>query len=244
MIRRTLFSCCVALFACPAFAQETQDLGSLSLDLNRLKKWGTREYTYEASRPGYTGTGRIVLKTEITDDGVVLDDQVKITSREKESSLELTHQCKKDKFLSPKKIESKGKGDDEFRDFVATIDEGKATVRLDGKVQQREVPDGTITMWAFFRLVTLLPRQEGIRISFSHWLQSERVNLQKDFVVECLGRESLQWGDKNISCTKFRLTGSSIHPALYWVGDDDLLRQIVLDERKVIRLREDQPPDR
>lgn len=245
MIRQALVSCCVVLSTLSAFAQETKDLGSLELDLNRLKKWGTREYTYEASRPGSGEkeiAGRIVFKTEVTDDGVILDDRMEITYRGEELSLELTHQCRKNNFLSPKQIESKGEGDDELGTFVATIEDGKAAVRSGGKERQLELPPGTVTAWAFFRLVTLLPRQTGSRISFSHWLESEELNLKKDFVVECVGEETLQLGDKNISCTKFRLTGSGANPALYWVSDDDLLRQVVLDERKVIRLEEELPP--
>lgn len=247
MIRRTFLCCCVVCFAFPTFAQEAKPLGTLELDLNRLKTWGTREYRYEASRPGsneIVGEGRIVLKTEVADTGVVLSDRMKLTYRGKELSLELTQQCKKDNYLSPQKIESNGKGDDEVGTFVAKIEQGKATIRSNAKERQIDLPSGTVTNWAFYRLVALLPRKAGTRISFGQWMESEEMNLKKDFVAECLGAESLRFGDKEISCTKYRLTGTGIREAMFWVSEDDLLRQVVLDERKVIRLQEKEQPQK
>ena len=82
MIRCTLFCCVLLTAGLRATAQDAQELGSLDLDLNRLKTWGTKVYTYEASRPGSdekTIMGRFALKTEVADDAVLLNDRMEIS---------------------------------------------------------------------------------------------------------------------------------------------------------------------
>jgi hypothetical protein len=243
-VARTIPYFCVLIFlALPADAQEARPLGSLDLDLNRLKTWGTKTYTYEASRPGSTGKtnmGRVVLKTEVADDAILLTDHMEIEFRGEKLTLDLAHRCRKDNFLSPVRIESKGEGDDEFGTFVATIDEEGATIRSDGRERKMELPENVVTFSAFFRLVTLLPRQEGTRISFPYWLESGELNLKKDFMVKCMGPDIVQWGPEGVTCTKFRLTGNGIQPAFYWVDDNGVLRQVLIDERKLIRLQGDE----
>jgi len=241
MVRCSLICCILALTTIPVGAQEAVQLGTMKLDLNRLKTWGTRLYTYEATRPGSgekAGEGRFLLKTTVANDGVTLDDTMTLTYRGKELSLQLVHQCRKDNYLSPTRIESRGEGDDELGTFVATVDAGKASVRSVSDVREIQLPEDTVTAWAFMRLVALLPRQNGNRVAFQNWLESEELNLKRDFVVECLGREAIPEGNDQITCTKFRLTGGGIMPAVYWVSEDDLLRQVLLDERKWIRLRD------
>ena len=152
--------------------------------------------------------------------------------------MDLTYRCKKDNFLSPVRIESKEKGDDEFGTFVVTIDGEKATVRSEGREREMELPTNVVTWSAFFRLVTLLPREKGSRVSFDHWLESEELNLKKEFVVECLGWDTVQSGQEEVTCTKFRLTGGGNHPAYCWVDDDGVLRQVLIDERKLMRLQD------
>jgi hypothetical protein len=226
--------------------EETKPLGSLDLDLNRLKTWGTKSYIYEATRPGSTekaGEGRIVLTTEIGPDSVTLEDSFALIYRGKEISLQLTHQCRKDNFLSPVRIESKGEGDDEVGTFVATIDGGRLKAQVRGRDKAMDLPDGTVSSSAFFRLVTLLPRQKGSRISYPYSLESGELNLKKDFMVECMGPDIVQAGVEGVTCTKFRLTGGGIRPAHYWVDDDGVLRQVLIDDRKMIRLRDESGVD-
>jgi hypothetical protein len=237
---RSMLLCCILLATGPStHAQEAKPLGTLALDLGRLKDWGTKTYTYEASQPGSsekTIMGRVVLKTEMADNAILLTDHFEIEFRAKKLTLDLAHQCKKDNFLSPVRIDSKGEGDDEFGTFVATIDEEGATIRSDGRERKMELPKNVVTWSAFFRLVTLLPRQEGSRISYPYSLESEELNLKKDFMVECLGADIVQSGKEGVTCTKFRLTGGGNNPAYYWVDDDGVLRRVLIDERKLIRL--------
>jgi len=242
-----LFCCLLVLPVALVNAQESTPLESLKLDLNRLKAWGTRHYSYEATRPGSSdkaGEGRVVLRTEIGPDSVTLEDNFALIYRGKEISLQLTHQCRKDNFLSPKRIESKGEGDDEVSTFVATVEGGKLKAQVRGRDKEIELPEGTVSSSAFFRLVTLLPRQEGSRISYPYSLESDELHLKKEFMVECMGPDIVQSGAEGMTCTKFRLTGGGIRPAYYWVEDDGVLRQVLIDDRKMIRLRETVDKDR
>jgi hypothetical protein len=92
-------------------------------------------------------------------------------------------------------------------------------------------------------IVTLLPRQEGSRISYPYSLESDELHLKKEFMVECMGRDIVQSGAEGVTCTKFRLTGGGIGPAYYWVDDDGVLRQVLVDDRKMIRLRVESDED-
>jgi len=242
MHRPAMFFCIFLFLYLPAHAQDAKPLGTLDLDLGRLKDWGTKTYTYEASRPGSDEKdilGRVVFRTKLAAEGIILNDSMRITYKGEEYSLDVTLHCRRDNFLSPKRVESKGTGDKELNNSVATIDGTRATIRAGGRDREMTLPSSMVASWAFFRIVTLLPRQKGIRISFPHWLEEEFF-VKKDFQVECLGRDTVQSGEEGIICTKFRLTGGGIHPLLYWVSDDDVLRQVLIDERKLIRLQDDQ----
>ena len=74
-------------------------------------------------------------------------------------------------------------------------------------------------------------------------MESEELNLKKDFLVQCMGRDTVQSGQEGITCMKFRLTGGGNHPAFYWVSDDGVLRQVLIDERKLMRLQDDRNKD-
>jgi hypothetical protein len=241
MIRSMLLCCPLVLIASTAYPQPALPLNSLKLDLNRLKSWGMKRYIYEAGHPGSSekaGEGRVDLKTTVGPDSIVLEDTFALVYRGKELSLHMVHRCRRDSSLSSKRIESKGEGDDELGTFVAAVDGGKAVVRMGDERQEIDVPKGTVSHYAFFRIVTLLPREKGSRISFAHWLESEELHLKKDFVVECLGRDTVAQAEKQVVCTKFCLTGGGNHPAYYWVDDESVLRQVLIDNRKWIRLRE------
>jgi len=241
MIRHMLFCFAMLAVVFPAHAEEATPLGQLDLDLSRLKTWGSKVYTFEASRPGSnekTILGEMTLTTKVTDEAVALTDQFEIDYRGQKLTLDLTHQCEKDNFLSPVRIESKGEGDDELGTFVATVEDGQATIRRNGKEREMELPEGTVTFSAFFRLVTLLPRERGSRVSFPHWLESEELNLKNDFMVECTGQDGLPLGGQNVECTLFRLTGGGIRPAYYWVDGGGVLRQVLIDDRKLLRLKD------
>jgi len=59
--------------------------------------------------------------------------------------------------------------------------------------------------------------------------------------LQLFNHEDKQQSDQEgMTCAKFRLTGSGIHPAFFWVSDDGVLRQVLIDGRKLMRLQDDQ----
>ncbi|MFC1461390.1 hypothetical protein ACFLQR_02590 [Verrucomicrobiota bacterium] len=211
---------------------------SLKLTLTSLKNWGTKHYSYSAAEPGGKVTniiGTITVSTELTEDAIVLRDSFQMTYRGERLSLEMVHTCRKDNFLSPTRIDSKGEGSDEVATFVATITKGKATVRSqDGRKTTRDIPDGAITMAAMMRLVTLVPRTPGNTYSYKYSLESEELNLKENYRLIVLHPETITSGNQQVKCSKFQLTGGGIHPAYYWVTEDGVLQRVLIDDRKVM----------
>jgi len=216
----------------------TRSLGDVVLDLNRLKTLGEQRYNFQASKPSGNTiaiTGTFTFATEVQRDKVVLRDKIELTHQEMKLSLTLVHHCKKNNYLTPERIESKGAGG-EFSTFVATIVNGKAAVKINGRENTIEVPPDTVSYSALVRLLPLLPREKGLRISFPHWLESSELHLKKDFVIECLGEEQITRGTQKWRCTKYRLTSSQIMPMDAWIDSDNILQRLLIDERKVLDL--------
>lgn len=226
-----------------AEAQEgkTQDLGSLELNLDSLGPRKSCVYTYSAlDRNGNNqiGAGTFTLNTQVRNDTVVLDDAIDATYGDISLTWKSQQTCRRDPFLSPLRIESRGSGDDEARTFILTADNDGAKVDESGRERSFDLPPDTVTFLAFFRIVTLLPREKGTRITFGHWLESSELNLKKEFLAESLGPEALRVEDAEVRCTKFRLDGKGIRTAYYWVDDDDMLQQVLIDGRKRLLLKE------
>jgi len=241
-MNRLMLACVAILFLpAPAIAQESPraiKLSSLMLDLGRLES-GEQRYTYRAQSPASNEQavkGTVVFAMEVKNDTVILRDTMELTVRGNRWSLDLVHHCRKNNYLSPAKIESTGQGDDEVATFVAVIEDGKATVRVGGQERIIDIPADTVTFSAFVRLLPLLPREKGIRISFPHWLESSELNLKQDFVTECLGEEAITRGDQELPCTKYRLTSGQIMPTEAWVDSRGILQRLLIDRRKVIDL--------
>jgi hypothetical protein len=228
-----------------ARAEEGSDTrwSSLELTLAPLKTWGTRHYTYAAREPGATEArivGTVSSAVEMTDEAVILRDSFQMTYRGEKLSLEMLHTCRKDNFLSPTRIESNGKGSDAAATFVATVVDGQATVRTKGgRETTREIPDGTITMAAMMRLVTLVPRQPGRSYSYEYSLESEELHLKKEYRLSVLQPETITISERQVVCSKFKLTGGGIHPVYYWVTNHGVLQRLVMDDRKVLELMQD-----
>lgn len=168
---------------------------------------------------------------------MVLRDRFDITYRGQRMTLETVHACRQDNFLSPTRIESKGEGSDEVRTFVAMVDNGKAVVHSANRPDTvQEIPAGTITAAGMMRLVTLVPRTVGTTFPFGYWLESEELNLKKNYRLTVLPSETIACGGRQVKCSKFQLTGGGISPVFYWVTEDGMLQRMLMDGRKVMEL--------
>jgi len=215
---------------------------ALELTLSSLQTQGTREYSFSSRSPGEKTTvtiGSVTLATEITSDTVILRDSYQMIYKGKKMSLDMVHTCRKDKFLSPIRIESKGEGNDEFATFVAMIADRKMTVRskgLDDSVS--EFPDGVITMSAMLRLATLLPKKPGSVYTYKYSLESSELNLKKQYRLTVLPPETITCNGQEVMCSKFQVAGGGIHPIYYWVNKQGLLQRVLIDDQKIMELKE------
>jgi hypothetical protein len=207
-------------------------------DWDSLSNWGTKRYKFtHVSSPGQKGgTGYLTLETKLTRDGVILKDRFIFEMKGKEVTMDMTQTCRRDKYLSPTLIECKGKGDDEFQTFKATIKEGKATIKGE-RNKIMEIPEGTVTMFAFFRIVTQIPRQAGATYAYDYGLEASEMNLKANYRVQVIGKETIIADGVPVKCWKIKQTGQGIHEQFYWVTDEGVLQRVLIDGRKQMDLQ-------
>jgi hypothetical protein len=202
--------------------------------------WGTQRYKFTLIKnEEKIEWGSVTLRNKLAKDRVILTDEFLLRIEGKPISLNMTQVCLKDQYLSPVKIECKGKGDEEFPTFKATIKDGQAKIDLpptgprDGMM---EIPKGTVTSAAFMRIVTQLPRVEGATYRYDFALEASEMNLKKEYLVKVIGKETI---DSNgpVKCWKISQNGGGIGEQLYWVTDDGILQRILMDGRKQIDLQ-------
>ncbi len=243
-MRTVLIALKLSLLLASGQAEETPshatDWASLEINLSSLETWGTKHYSYSVREPGETEMktlGSSSITTEITDNLIILRDRHSIRYRGEDLRLEMIHTCRKDNFLSPTRIESQGTGSDEVHSFIATVNQGKATVRVKGGREGAfDIPEGTITNAAIFRLVTLVPGTPGRSYSFEYWLESSELNLKKKYSLTAMQPESIPVENRQVECSKFELTGGGIRPAYYWVSKEGVLQRLMMDDRKIVEL--------
>ena len=207
-------------------------------DWEALSSWGTKRYKFTRVSPQgqKVETGSLTFETKLTRDGVILKDKFFIEIKGKEVSMDMTQTCRRDQYLSPTRIECVGKGDDEFQTFKATFKGGKATIRGE-RDKVMEIPEGTVTFFAFFRIVTLLPRQEGATYSFDSSLEASEMNLKAGYRVHVIGKETISYQGASIKCWKISRKGADRREHFYWVTDEGVLQRVLIDGRKQMDLQ-------
>ncbi len=207
-------------------------------DWDALSNWGIKRYKFTRVSPDgqKQEDGSLTLETKLTRDGVILKDKFFIEIKGKEVSMDMTQTCRRDQCLSPTRIECVGKGDDEFQTFKATFKDGKATIRGE-RDKVMEIPEGTVTFFAFFRIVTLLPRQEGATYSFDSSLEASEMNLKAGFRVHVIGKEAISYQGASVKCWKISRKGADRREHFYWVTDEGVLQRVLIDGRKQMDLQ-------
>ena len=103
--------------------------------------WGTQRYKFTLIKnEEKIELGSVTLRNKLAKDRVILTDEFLLRIEGKPISLNMTQVCLKDQYLSPVKIECKGKESEEFETFKATIKDGQAKIegqriRNDGNPQ-------------------------------------------------------------------------------------------------------------
>jgi len=209
-------------------------------DWDVLSKWGTKKYRFTRVYPQgqKVETGTLTLETKLGPRGITLIDKFLIELEGKKVSMDMTQICERDQYLSPLHIECKGEGDDEFQTFRATFKEGKVHVRGErDQVKVMKIPDGVVTFFAFFRIVTQLPRLNGATYFYDHSLEASEMNLKKGYRVHVIGKETIITDGMSVECWKISQKGGGSREQLYWVTDEGVLQRVLLDGRKQMDLQ-------
>ena len=204
--------------------------------------WGTQRYKFTLNKNDEKiELGSVTLRNKLTQDRVILTDEYLIRYEGKSMSLNMTQVCLKDQYLSPVKIECKGKGNEEAPTFKATIKDGQA--KIEGRDAEQvpgdgmiEIPEETVTSAAFFRIVTQLPRVKGATYRYGFALEASEMNLKKDYLVKVIGKEIID-SSGPVKCWKISQNGGGISEQLFWVTEEGILQRILMDGRKQIDLQ-------
>ncbi len=205
--------------------------------------WGTQRYKFTLIKnEEKIELGSVTLHNKLIGDRVILTDEHLLRYEGKPMSLKMTQVCLKDQYLSPVKIDCKGKGNEEAPTFKATIKDGQA--KIEGQRNgMMEIPMGTVTSSAFVRIVTQLPRVEGATYRYDFALEASEMNLKKDYIAKVIGKETIICDGVPVKCWKISQNGGGIHEQLFWVTENGILQRILMDGRKQIDLQTGEPGD-
>jgi len=205
--------------------------------------WGTQRYKFTLIKnKEKIELGSVTLRNKLTGDRVILTDEFLLSIEGKPMSLNMTQVCLKDQYLSPVKIECKGKGSEEFPTFKATIKDGQAEISGPGR-GLKKIPEGTVTSAAFMRIVTQLPRVDGATYRYAFALEASEMNLKKDYVAKVIGKETIICDGVPVECWKISQNGGGIRKQFFWVTENGILQRVLQDGRKQIDLQTGEPGD-
>ena len=109
--------------------------------------WGTQRYKFTLIKnKEKIELGSVTLRNKLIGDRVILTDEFLLSIEGKPMSLNMTQVCLKDQYLSPVKIECKGKGSDEMPTFKAIIQDGEAKIerKLPFKISNsKQIPEAS-----------------------------------------------------------------------------------------------------
>ena len=205
--------------------------------------WGTQRYKFTLIKnEEKIELGSVTLRNKLAKDRVILTDEFLLSIEGKPMSLNMIQVCLKDQYLSPVKIECKGKGSEEFPTFKATIKDGQAEISGPGRGLMK-IPEETVTSAAFMRIVTQLPRVGGATYRYGFALEASEMNLKKDYIAKVIGKETIICDGVPVKCWKISQNGGGIHEQLFWVTENGILQRILMDGRKQIDLQTGEPGD-
>ena len=103
--------------------------------------WGTHRYKITLIKnEEKIEMGSVTFRNKLTGNRVILTDEYQFSIEAIPMSLNMTQVCLKDKYLSPVRIDCKGKGSDEFETFKATIKDGQAKIEGQRRNGMMKIP--------------------------------------------------------------------------------------------------------
>lgn len=227
----------VALFT-PGDDDEPVTLSELDLDVSALAE--AREQVFEY-RVGSTSYGTVTFATEGTDDGAIRFHDVHALEFDGESlAADLTLVCEPTPALRSRTIHCVASGtSDEAKTYDAELDGDELVVRIEGRDPRTHTFDEDATTYeSLFRLVTLLPFEEGLQVALPNRFEGVEANMHAGR-REALTYAGTEWyaadGTNLEMLHRFDLVGPFGRGISYWVNADRELRRVMMDGRKELR---------
>jgi len=159
--------------------------------------------------------------------------------RDKIVSCKVELLCKDDLYFSPVRITCEGKGDDEFKNFAATVDwlktdmgkVGTLRALVDGRWRTRTLPEGTVDQFLLFDIVCRQPFDKNTTFGF-HPLETHELNAKRDNTLHYVGVEEINVGKKAVKTHRFDQRARNRTRIKYWVTEKRDLARVLIDDEK------------
>lgn len=225
----------------PAEDSQSYRLDYVPLDNYKLEKWGTRSYMmygFPTRKRGYQDVvvntrerveiGKIMFQTIVKPEQVIFNDTWADPAQE-EGWAQVTIECKRDNLLTMQHLTYQQGTKVSYCD----VTNGKYELDQFRRRRAGDWPEGTLTEASLLRILTMLPRAEGISYSIDHYSLTPDLlpfSTKGDAIV-CHGTETLKIDRVNMECTKYTFRDMQA-----WVRnvDDTLVRFYVPGKRELV----------
>ncbi len=215
---------------------DLRPLRKVDFDLDKLKSWGTRTFTYTIEDDGQMHElGTVTLETKVAEKRVTHHDVWKLRWKEKDIALDVEMDCAADIFMRPATIVAKGHGSGDSGTFTAKIGDEAGDVTFTDDTKKRfDLPPNTLTDMALFRVFTLLPRVEGAEFLVARLLEASELRMKGPGFIKAVGTDKINVGGKPKTMFKFTYSRGDRVIIEAWVDNAGACRQLRLDRRKTL----------
>ncbi|MAX24348.1 MAG: hypothetical protein CMJ19_07575 [Phycisphaeraceae bacterium] len=189
-------------------------------ELDIASKYKTSELRYKVSKAMPNApVEELLLKTSVLKKQVLLTDQLRRNGKLRFTS---TVKCQRDAYLNPVVIQfNKGK-----EHATVRLQKGKALINLMGfDLAPKDVPSKFMTLMGLYRILPLLPQNQGAIVQFDAFTSIKDFNPtkpDKPYTITCTGKQQITFNGEKIDCIGFDIDCDTKIQA--WVQDDQLLR--------------------
>jgi hypothetical protein len=221
------------LHTLPLSAQDQSiALTEAPLNSGRLSKWGVRRYqvstiSMEGKQSRLTPVYQWIMETQLKGPNVILHD----SWEEQDGTLFIDIYCRPQGHLPIEKLAISRKVEDKLGVLGSIlIQDGEAHAKMGAAIDRFAFPDDTLLFAAACRVVTLLPRTQNIRYTFSRFSDTREIRVQHSpeptsWYFESLGRFRISTGKEKVICTKYEMRAAD-RKVTFYVDDEDTLQRI------------------
>ena len=212
--------------------EETIALSEAPLNSGRLSKWGIRRYQVSTisrvdNQTRLTPKYQMIMETRLKGPNIILQD----AWEEETGTMFMDIYCDTSANLPVQKIAISRKVGNQLGMLGSIlIEDEKARARIGAAVEEFDFPKDTLMFAAACRVVTLLPRTQNIRYTFTHFTRSREIKIKTSppgapWYFEAVGRFRISTGKEKIICTKYEMHAGG-RKVYFYVDDSDTLQRI------------------